>query len=538
MVRPPSWPTSHDKCPSSPATSSLSFRAVLFCFILLLCSYLPPSAFAQSVSSLPFLSDQPRHFTTLSANHTTRTYQLSVQYTSQLVIVTSNASTFYASLSAIPSVLFDVGASSPSDTSRALLLGQSYYHSNSFVGQCGALDTNQTGLCNVTLHLADEAGSTVFYSIYTASIVQYNTAYINTGVSGSVSYYAHYVQSGDLNVLFDLSWVDSAGTGQQVPLYTVLLVASEHEPFTLLYPSAGNNVSEINPYSDQSYVASATATGFQPGVYIVALWSGSNAYPSSSLMLTPNFQSDADAPPTTGYTTVLSVMALILSCSVAAIILFRVCILCRRRRNQLIVMSRAEVAMLEPPSGAPPVVYTGGVLRQQQLGATEAEIAALPETVYVRVMGSEGDEPEDPRCTICLDEYETHASRITTLRCGHTFHTSCVHSWLRQRRYCPLCLQIIDRAHDVKKDRQPNISIREVELVEMSSGAYSRPTSVASFSRPTTASDAASSGSSLSRPINDTSGAQFRHWDDEDVLSLSAMNGGTPLDTTPSGRTT
>ena len=61
-----------------------------------------------------------------------------------------------------------------------------------------------------------------------------------------------------------------------------------------------------------------------------------------------------------------------------------------------------------------------------------------------------------------LDDFESDVSRITTLRCGHTFHSACVGAWLRQRRHCPLCLQLIDQAQDVKQRRN---SMPEVELV-------------------------------------------------------------------------
>ena len=30
---------------------------------------------------------------------------------------------------------------------------------------------------------------------------------------------------------------------------------------------------------------------------------------------------------------------------------------------------------------------------------------------------------------------------ITTLECGHQFHTTCINEWLQQRDNCPLCRQ-------------------------------------------------------------------------------------------------
>ena len=485
------------------------------------------------MSSIPFLSDQPRHYVTLTASNSNDTlglyyayYPLTVSYLTALTIVTSNASTLYA-IDTLGN-RYNVGGTSPSDSQRALLLGQSYYHSLSFVSQCAAADNVKSGLCKVTLVLADRLNATVYYSVYNATSVQYSTAYSNTGVSGSLTYYARYVQSADLNVLFDLSWLDpsNSGGGNQLPLYTVMLLSSEHTPFQLLYPAASSNVSDIDHHSDQSYVAAPTSNGFSPGQVIIGLWYNSTMYPSSNLVLTPSYTlASADGASTIGYTTVLSVMALILSSAVASIILFRVCIMFRRRRSAQETISRAEVAIFEQPATAQPALPVQ--LSQRQHGASEAEIAALPEMVYVRSMAVDGDEADDPRCTICLDEYEPSVSHITTLRCGHTFHSTCVHSWLRQRRYCPLCLQIIDRAHDVKKERRhshPDLPLPPaVQLADLSHTGYSTasaaPTVDYSFSRPTTV---AISEAGSSRPFTE-SGVLMRHWDDEDVQSRSAL---------------
>ena len=535
MARSVSRPTSHNRRPSTLPALSPSRNILLSCLTLLLLSYHPPLTTAQ-LSSIPFLSDQPRHHITLSPNHTQfglawYTHSLNVEYAGKLTIVTSNASLFYATL-AIDEYRYDTAGTAGPDNVTALLLGQSASHQTDFSGECAALDVNSTGLCNVTLVMADQIGATVFYSLYTATTLQYNTAYTNTATAGSLTYYARYVQSNDLDVLFDLSWFDPSGSGRQLPLYTVMLVASERALFTVLNPSNVGNVSVGSgghPYSEQWFVLSPSMAGFTAGVYLIGLLCTSNSYPTSSLTVTSNYHDSTDTATTTGYTTVLSVMALILSCSVAAIIMFRVCILCRRRRSQLIVLSRAEVAVLDPPhTTAPPLaLYNGAVYRPpQQLGATEAEIASLPEMLYVRSAGSEGDEADDPRCTICLDEYESTVSHITTLHCGHSFHSTCVHSWLRQRRYCPLCLQIIDRAHDVKKERRHSTTTRDIELLDMSSAAYSRPATAASFSRPTTAASDAAIGDSMSRPTTDASGALIRHWDDEEMASRAGTDDG------------
>jgi hypothetical protein len=51
------------------------------------------------------------------------------------------------------------------------------------------------------------------------------------------------------------------------------------------------------------------------------------------------------------------------------------------------------------------------------------------------------DAPDSETCSICT---ETTEEPWTTLEpCGHKFHRSCCTTWLRQRRTCPLCRQIV-----------------------------------------------------------------------------------------------
>ena len=70
-------------------------------------------------------------------------------------------------------------------------------------------------------------------------------------------------------------------------------------------------------------------------------------------------------------------------------------------------------------------------------------------------------------CAICLEEFNNNNSKksaelneendsikgiklnvnetndITTLECGHQFHTTCISEWLKQRDNCPLCRQAV-----------------------------------------------------------------------------------------------
>ena len=523
ILRSSNRPTRQPKLPVLAFARRAAPHALLLClFTLLLLCCLPSSTAAQDIV-VPFLSDAPRHVVTLHSD--SLSVALSVRYASSLTVVTSNASALYAIVDGAPSVRYtEAPTARTSDGARALLLGSTHAHP-SFQQQCASLDTAQSGLCNLTMVLSGAQADTVFYSLTPATQLTYNTPYSATATPGSLLYYSRYVNSGDLNVLFDLG---SAGN-QQLPLYTVMLLTSEVDPFTPLYSSLTTNYSALNPSSDEQYLLTANVEGqFNAGVYLVGLWCYNFSSPASStLLLTPGVQYNSGGSTnsdTTGYATVLSVMALILAAAIAAMLLIRVCIVVRRRRTELIIMSRAEVAILESVRAGqampPPAVVA---VPARQLGATEEELASLPEMVYLKSVPVEGDEADNPRCSICLEDYVSELSRITTLRCGHSFHSACAHVWLRQRRYCPLCLQIIDRAHDVKKERaapsatpHPHVELADVSRAGLpsrltsSSAASSSVSGVTySFSRPTRGSDATRTGPA------------FPNWDDEEVPSRS-----------------
>jgi hypothetical protein len=58
-------------------------------------------------------------------------------------------------------------------------------------------------------------------------------------------------------------------------------------------------------------------------------------------------------------------------------------------------------------------------------------------------------------CCICIDAIEKDQS-ITVLPCSHTFHSSCVDSWLEQRGLCPLCKASVITDHDTDSSNQPS----------------------------------------------------------------------------------
>ena len=44
-------------------------------------------------------------------------------------------------------------------------------------------------------------------------------------------------------------------------------------------------------------------------------------------------------------------------------------------------------------------------------------------------------------CAICLEDFAAEGAEVTTLRCGHEFHSECVAQWLPVQQRCPTCRQ-------------------------------------------------------------------------------------------------
>lgn len=61
--------------------------------------------------------------------------------------------------------------------------------------------------------------------------------------------------------------------------------------------------------------------------------------------------------------------------------------------------------------------------------------------VTVESMLSSNDMDLDIKCSICLDELcdRSNDKQIVKTTCNHYFHRSCITTWLREHRNCPLC---------------------------------------------------------------------------------------------------
>uniref|UniRef100_A0A1D1Z1W7 RING-type E3 ubiquitin transferase n=1 Tax=Anthurium amnicola TaxID=1678845 RepID=A0A1D1Z1W7_9ARAE len=49
-----------------------------------------------------------------------------------------------------------------------------------------------------------------------------------------------------------------------------------------------------------------------------------------------------------------------------------------------------------------------------------------------------GDEENDVKCSICQEEY-IEGDEVGKLHCHHHYHKACIHQWLQQKNWCPIC---------------------------------------------------------------------------------------------------
>ena len=81
-------------------------------------------------------------------------------------------------------------------------------------------------------------------------------------------------------------------------------------------------------------------------------------------------------------------------------------------------------------------------------GAVEIVVDATP------VDPDDGAGPSSNECVICLSEVETGpgGEPVTTIVCGHVFHSACISEWLAKDGRCPTCrrqIQEVQRAPTV-----------------------------------------------------------------------------------------
>ncbi|VVB06196.1 unnamed protein product [Arabis nemorensis] len=66
-----------------------------------------------------------------------------------------------------------------------------------------------------------------------------------------------------------------------------------------------------------------------------------------------------------------------------------------------------------------------------------------------------GDEEEDKKCTVCLEDFEPKETVMLT-PCKHMFHEECIVPWLKTKGQCPVCRFVVLKP--TKRDSSPIIS--------------------------------------------------------------------------------
>ena len=101
----------------------------------------------------------------------------------------------------------------------------------------------------------------------------------------------------------------------------------------------------------------------------------------------------------------------------------------------LALLMRVVVAAAFAISMHDPQVLT----EARRQGLTRLDLAVLPTFVYGRE-----DEVTNLDCSICLGTF-CIGEMLISLPCDkrHSFHATCIRTWLRQQNSCPLCQKIV-----------------------------------------------------------------------------------------------
>ena len=83
---------------------------------------------------------------------------------------------------------------------------------------------------------------------------------------------------------------------------------------------------------------------------------------------------------------------------------------------------------------------TSQLLNNEELNNTEYPLPldSVHSNIDVSSNGSSSSDENDEKCSICLSKIGPNDDK-KELNCGHIYHKTCVHNWIRQKRNCPNC---------------------------------------------------------------------------------------------------
>ena len=475
-------------------------------FLLLLLSLLPLSALSNSIA--PFLADltpvllPATSSVNLSDSLTlySHTFPIAFAYLNTSLLLYTNATSITATLSTstlqqLPSSASFTSYPLPYVPSTLLL---SFTPDTPYTSSAALCASYLPSLCplNVTLSASLPYTSTppsFLLSTYSLSYLPLGSSATAVTNAGRWRYYSTYITSDDLNVEYDLQM----STPDNLPRAGIadvdFYLSSDSSPLLALFPDPNNPADYHPPGTEEAVLlTSGGSDGFTDGIYITGVYSP----PSSSfqteywLQVEGGFDRDGSALTASLYY-IIAALAILVVCLCGS-----VCLVAQRRRSAIREFNQSMAAaaiaedvemmrrlqMMAAARGLTAAALTPIPAISQ--GATEEEIRGIPEWKWVRHTATpsaggkradEVDEDEDARCSVCLDEYEGGVSFVKKLNCGHIFHSQCINTWLQQKRHCPLCLQNVKDAHNVKR---VNAAAEGVEVRPLIGGAKVREGSI------------------------------------------------------------
>lgn len=81
------------------------------------------------------------------------------------------------------------------------------------------------------------------------------------------------------------------------------------------------------------------------------------------------------------------------------------------------------------------LIALGEIVGTESRGLSADSIASLPSVSYKMQSAQDGN---NDSCVICRLDYEDEDT-LTVLSCKHSYHSECLHNWLRINKVCPVC---------------------------------------------------------------------------------------------------